>query len=55
MKKPAPLPIIGPPPNPLEDPILLARKIVAHEAFTDADAIRVADAYLFLVDDGAAA
>lgn len=52
MKKPSPLPTIGPPPNQFEDPVVVARKIVAGEAFVDADAIRVADAYLWLIDDG---
>lgn len=31
----------------------VARAIVAGNAFADRDAVRVADAYLWLVDDGA--
>jgi hypothetical protein len=33
----------------------IARVIVAKGAFTDEDAIRVADCYLWMIDDGAEA
>jgi hypothetical protein len=41
-------------PEPLEqDPVEIARTMLSGGAFTDKDAIRVADMYLWHVDDGA--
>jgi hypothetical protein len=39
----------------VQDPVEIARLILNGGAFTDKDAVRVADAYLWLLDDGAEA
>jgi hypothetical protein len=39
----------------VKEVVEIARKIVAGGAFVDSDAVRVADCYLWLLDDGAEA
>lgn len=49
---PPPLPVLGPPLVSTQDPVEIARAILNGDPYHDADARRLADAYLFLIDDG---